>query len=218
MRHSKDDPKTPNREVPRVERMKHAGFERFRKRTKADLYRYDGERGAGGFFRVWWKEAGFRLVFHMRLCRLLREMALTRYGVYHAFLFFYGRAQGRYGVYLDPFMESEGGLYLPHPFAIVVNSAVSIGANCNLSHGVTIGVGNRGNHPGVPTIANRVFIGPGAVIFGGVSIGDGAAIGANAVVTRPVEAGAVVVGVPARCVSRAGSGGYINFILEDLDV
>ena len=134
------------------------------------------------------------------------------------FYFFYGRAQVRYSVYLDPFMESEGGLYLPHPFAIVVNSAVSIGANCNLSHGVTIGVGNRGNHPGVPTIANRVFIGPGAVIFGGVSIGDGAAIGANAVVTRPVEAGAVVVGVPARCVSRAGSGGYINFTLKDPDV
>lgn len=218
MRHSKDDPKTLDREVPKVDLMKHAGFERFRKRTKADLYRYDGERGAGGFFRVWWKEAGFRLVFHMRLCRLLREMALTRWGVYHACDFFFVRSCIRYGVHLDPFMESEGGLYLPHPFAIVINCGAVIGSNCNILQCVTVGVSNSGAHPGVPTIGNRVFIGPGAVILGGVSIGDGAAIGANAVVTRPVKAGAVVVGVPARCVSRDGSGSYMKFTLEDLDV
>lgn len=114
-------------------------------------------------------------------------------------------------------MELGGGLFVPHPMSIIVGTQVSIGANCNLSQGVTIGVGRRGNHPGNPSIGNRVFIGPGAVIFGGVSLGDDCAVGANAVVTRPVETGTVVVGAPARCISHAGSEGYINFVLEELD-
>jgi serine O-acetyltransferase len=194
-----------------------SGFIRFVERSRADLYRYNGARGAAGFFRVWWREPGFRLICHMRLCRALRETPLTRWGVYHLVKFFYGRSCVRYGVYLDPFMELGGGLFLPHPCAIIVNSRVVMGANCNLSQGATIGVGNRGNYPGVPIIGSRVFIGPGAVILGGITVGDGAAIGANAVVTRPVEAGTVAVGSPARCVPGEGSDGYINFVPEELD-
>lgn len=193
------------------------GFKRFLERSKSDLYRYNGARGVVGFLRVWWREPGFRLVCHMRLCRALRETPATRWGVYHLVKFFYGRSCVRYGVYLDPSMELGGGLFLPHPCAIIVNRRVAIGANCNLSQGVTIGVGNRGSYPGVPIIGNRVFIGPGAVILGGISVGDGAAIGANAVATRPVEAGAVAVGSPARSISGEGSAGYINFVPEELD-
>lgn len=48
------------------------------------------------------------------------------------------------------------------------------------------------------TIGNDVWIGHGAVVMPGVSIGDGAVIGANAVVTRDVEPFAIVAGVPAR--------------------
>jgi serine O-acetyltransferase len=185
--------------------------------ARADLYRYDGESGIGGFLRGWWREPGFRLVLHLRLCRALRETPLTRWGVYHACRLLYGRRCVRYGVYLDPFMELGGGLFVPHPLSIIVATHVSIGSNCNLSQGVTIGGDRRGSFPGKPTIGDRVFIGPGAVIFGGISLGDDCAVGANSVVTRPVEAGAVVVGVPARCISKAGSAGYINFVLEELD-
>jgi len=50
-----------------------------------------------------------------------------------------------------------------------------------------------------------VYIGPGAKIFGAITIGDGAAIGANAVVHRDVSPGVTVGGVPARVISDKGS-------------
>ena len=49
-----------------------------------------------------------------------------------------------------------------------------------------------------PTLGDRVVVGAGAKILGPVWIGDGAQIGANAVVINDVPAGAIAVGVPAR--------------------
>jgi len=63
----------------------------------------------------------------------------------------------------------------------------------------------------VPTLADRVYVGPGAVIFGPVQIGEDAAIGANAVVTKSVTARAVVAGAPARVVSGKGSFLYVQY-------
>jgi len=48
----------------------------------------------------------------------------------------------------------------------------------------------------------RASIGTGAVILGGVTIGEGAVVGAGAVVTRDVAAGTVVVGNPARVLTK----------------
>jgi len=55
----------------------------------------------------------------------------------------------------------------------------------------------------LPTrVARRASLGSGAVILGGVSIGEGAVVGAGAVVTTDVRPGAVVAGVPARAIPR----------------
>lgn len=56
-------------------------------------------------------------------------------------------------------------------------------------------------------IGNEVWIGRGAAILPGVSIGDRAVIGANAVVTRDVAPGAVVAGVPARAIKHGAGAG-----------
>ncbi|MCU0802387.1 MAG: serine acetyltransferase, partial [Rhodobacteraceae bacterium] len=82
----------------------------------------------------------------------------------------------------------------PHPQGIVINHQAVIGPNALIFHQVTIGSNGRG----VPVIGGHVDIGAGAKIIGPVRIGDHARIGANAVVTRDVPAGAVVVGNPAR--------------------
>jgi serine O-acetyltransferase len=98
-----------------------------------------------------------------------------------------------------------GGLHVSHVGAIVVSPATRLGRDCNLSQGSTIGVGGRGEHRGAPFIGDRVYVGPGAKIFGPIRVGDDVAVGANAVVREDVPDGAVVVGVPARVVSHRGS-------------
>lgn len=54
-----------------------------------------------------------------------------------------------------------------------------------------------------PQIGNDVYIGPGAVIFGDITIADGCYIGANAVVNKSIsETNSVVVGVPAKVIGH----------------
>jgi serine O-acetyltransferase len=116
------------------------------------------------------------------------------------------------GIQLPPECRIGEGLYIGHFGNIIVNPRVRMGSNCNLSQGVTIGSAGRGERAeGVPVLGNRVWIGPGAVLFGPITIGDDVAIGANSVVTRSVPARAVAVGVPARIISWNGSFDYVSY-------
>ncbi len=101
---------------------------------------------------------------------------------------------------ISPRAQIGGGLYLPHPYAIVVGDGAIVGSNVAIYQGVTIG--QRGDiAPAMARIGDDVYIGAGAVILGGVTIGNGAIIGANAVVLQDIPAGARAVGNPARILS-----------------
>jgi serine O-acetyltransferase len=89
------------------------------------------------------------------------------------------------------------GFVLIHPIGVVINSSVRGGRNVWVESSVVIG-DNRGRSP---VLGNDIFVGSGAKIIGGVTIGDGARIGANAVVLHDVPAGATMVGIPAKPVS-----------------
>lgn len=95
--------------------------------------------------------------------------------------------------------------YLGHDVHVHSIDPVSIGARCVLADGVFIASADHlhGNRSGVVgtgsiVVVDDVFIGQRAIVLGGVHIGQGATIGAGAVVTKDVPAGAVAVGVPAR--------------------
>lgn len=99
--------------------------------------------------------------------------------------------------------------YIGHFGGIIINANVKIGNNCNVSQGVTLGVSGRGENRGVPTIGNNVYIGANAVIAGPITIGDNCVIAANTLVTKSIEANAVVVGVPGVIVNYNSSKDYI---------
>lgn len=97
------------------------------------------------------------------------------------------------------------GLNIHHYGCIVVNDNARIGENCNIQQGVNIGQ-NYGSE-NVPTIGNDVYIGPGAKIFGKVTIADGCVIGANAVVCKDfLEPNKIIIGVPAKQVGDRKPG------------
>lgn len=83
---------------------------------------------------------------------------------------------------------------------VVIHRRVVIGENCEISHQVTIG--GRGGFHEVPVIGNDVFIGAGAKVLGPIKVGDGAIIGANAVVLNDVPAHSVAAGIPARIIKK----------------
>lgn len=91
----------------------------------------------------------------------------------------------------------EKGLTLYHHGSIVVNAACRIGENCCIMNNVNIGANGGSNK--APIIGKDVYIGPGAVIYGDISIADGCYIGANAVVNKSFTTpNSIIAGVPAK--------------------
>lgn len=92
------------------------------------------------------------------------------------------------------------GFVLFHATGVVINGQVKGGANVHLQHEVTIGDDGIGSLS--PQLGSNIRIGAGAKVIGPITIGDGARIGANAVVVKNVDADTTVVGIPARPVKR----------------
>jgi serine O-acetyltransferase len=92
-------------------------------------------------------------------------------------------------------------LRIDHFGGIIVSGDAVLGDDVILRNGVTIGL-RRTGVAGAPVIGNHVDIGAGAKILGPIRIGDGAAIGANAVVLKDVPPNCVAVGIPARIIRR----------------
>lgn len=89
------------------------------------------------------------------------------------------------------------GLRIAHRGTIVVNGQCKIGANCTINACVNIGA-KYGFDEQVPIIGDNVYIGPGAKIYGEITIADGCVIGANAVVNKScLTMNTILVGVPA---------------------
>jgi serine O-acetyltransferase len=185
-------------------------WKRCRGLMASDLWRHAGRLGAGTFCSRFLSTPGFRYSVLLRFYAYTRAAAWCQLGVRQMTVLLLHRYSIRFGIDISRDTRIGSGLYIGHFGGIVVNAAVVIGDNCNLSQGVTLGQVNRGPNAGCPIIGNDVYIGPGAKIMGRIHIGDRAAIGANAVVVEDVPPNVAVGGVPARVISQAGSEGYVN--------
>lgn len=102
------------------------------------------------------------------------------------------------------------GFNFVHFGRLIIAPNVKIGNNCNIFTGVTIGSTTRGVKKGIPTIGNNVWIGPNAVIVGGINIADNVLIAANSYVNFDVPANSIVIGNPGRIIeSSNATDGYI---------
>jgi serine O-acetyltransferase len=104
------------------------------------------------------------------------------------------------GISIPPTVIIGKGLLIEHFGGIMMNAKTKIGDYCTISHGVTIGNQLPGGN--APTIGNKVYICPGAVLVGEIHIGDNSIIGANAVVLNSFAEGSVIGGVPAKLIGK----------------
>ncbi len=101
------------------------------------------------------------------------------------------------GIEIHPGAQLGRRLFIDHGMGVVVGETAMVGDDVVLFHGSTLGGKSMRRGKRHPTLGDGVVVGAGAKILGPVWIGDGARIGANAVVVKDVPAGAVAVGVPA---------------------
>jgi serine O-acetyltransferase len=94
--------------------------------------------------------------------------------------------------------EFGPGFVLIHSTGVVINGRVRGGVRVHIEHQVTVGAEGRRS----PVLGDDIFLGAGAKVIGAVTIGDGARVGANAVVVRDLPAHCTAVGIPARVVRQ----------------
>jgi serine O-acetyltransferase len=115
------------------------------------------------------------------------------------------------GIEIHPGAKIGDGVFFDHAMGVVVGETAEIGDGCTIYQGVTLG--GTSLYKGAkrhPTLGKNVVVSAGAKVLGGFTVGDNAKVGSNAVVIKPVPAGATAVGIPARIImpeDKAGSGG-----------
>ncbi len=106
------------------------------------------------------------------------------------------------GIEIHPGAVIGERVFIDHGMGVVIGETAEVGDGCTIYHGVTLG--GTTLYKGAkrhPTLGRDVVVSAGAKVLGGFTVGDGAKIGSNAVVIKPVPAGATAVGIPARIIA-----------------
>lgn len=110
------------------------------------------------------------------------------------------------GIEIHPGAVIGDRVFIDHGMGVVIGETAEIGEGCTIYQGVTLGgtslYKGQKRHP---TLGRNVVVSAGAKVLGGFTVGDNAKIGSNAVVIKPVPAGATAVGIPARIIQAEDS-------------
>lgn len=136
---------------------------------------------------------GFRsLVFHR-----------IAHWFYKCHLFFLARlisqiARFFTGIEIHPGAKIGRRLFIDHGMGIVIGETATIGNDCTIYHGVTLGGTGKDEKKRHPDLGDNVLVGCGAKILGPIKIGDNVKIGANSVVLKDVQKNTTIVGIPGK--------------------
>ncbi len=175
---------------------------------KADTHRKFGQSAPRLTLKGALLDPAFRVVTCLRLCQAAQQLPSGWHwlAVMPARLLYRVVSQLA-GIEIPWRTEIAPGLALTHGRGIVVNAGARIGSNVTLFHGVTLGQrdhidahGRR--HTLYPVIEDEVWIGPHAIIVGGVTVGKGSRIAGGAYVFEDVPPYCVVLGNPGQIVRR----------------
>jgi serine O-acetyltransferase len=109
-----------------------------------------------------------------------------------------------FGIEISTKLKIGSGLFFPHTVGTVLG-AKTIGINCTIYQGVTLGAKNIDliyNPENRPSIGDNVLIAAGAKVLGGITIGNNVTIAANAVVLNSVPDNCIVAGIPAKVIKE----------------
>lgn len=190
-------------------------FKELRLYIASDLFRYMTSTSAKSYIRGWYI-AGFRYTFFMRCCRYFGRKGMLYKPLYILCRVALRHYSVKYGFQIPWQAEIGPGLCIGHYGNIIVNPSAKIGVNCNITVGVLLGLNHKVDEQGrslgfeYPTIGDRVALGNGAKIIGGVTVGDDCIIAVNTVVTKSIPANSVAVGQPAKVISQKGSSSLVG--------
>lgn len=151
-------------------------------------------------------ENGYQAVVCYRVARWFRQRGVPFFGPLFARLGLFWT-----GADISPLAEIGPGLRIAHGHGLVIGGYARLGADALLLQGVTLGSPHPANIEAMPVVGDRVFIGAGAKLIGGIRVGDDVFIGVNAIVARDIPNGsrvlssAGVVVEPRRDLSQAAA-------------
>jgi serine O-acetyltransferase len=154
-----------------------------------------------------WTKPGFRAVAVQRfgVWRMKVEPKLLRAPLSILYRSLYRKIRNTYGIDLPYSVKLGRRVVIEHQSAIIIHGNCTIGDDCIIRQGVTLGNRYLEKPLESPQLGDRVNVGAGAKILGKVNLGDDVNIGANAVVLSDVPAGKTAVGIPAKILASTNN-------------
>lgn len=183
---------------------------KYREIIRYDEYALSTFRGESGVLsRKEKKEISFKAV---KIYRLYQNNIDTIWRYF--FALFWHHYYKKYGLEIFTSSNIGKGFVIGHWGRIIINGEAKIGDQVMITHNVTIGRDIRGKRKGAPTIGNRVAIRTNSTVTGNIVIGDDVLIAPNTFVNFDVPSHSIVIGNPARIISRDNAtDGHVGKLL-----
>jgi serine O-acetyltransferase len=178
---------------------------------RKDFFRYYGYYPKNIWIKGLFGREGFRFNFMFRIGHFL----MGRNSLLKPIIAFIRKIQIRNTKVSLPKTTHIGpGFCIVHLKNINISKHAKMGSNFTITHQVTIGRVNHGKRKGSPQIGNNVYVGPGALVIGKITIGNNVLIAGNSFVNRDIPSDSIVFGNP--CIIKPNKKATEGYIVNEI--